>query len=147
MGLAFSVRVTQIDTVATTGNVNYTALSAAYTQTGFTFTGDLAVGDFLTFGLTPLALDSSTIYGIEVDVTSNGTGTSFSGGMSARGSNSYANGNFYTAGINFAGSGGTYAANTEYLTFYTDISVAPIPEPSATLLGWLGMLALLLRRR
>lgn len=145
VGVTFAVRIAELDTVATTGTASYVTILT--TQTGFTYTGDLIAGDFLTFNLDPVALGANKIYGIEIDVLSNGTGTGFSGQMSARGSNSYAGGNFYTPQATFSNDPlpSAVTLNSEDLTFHANLSA--IPEPTTALLGGLGMLALLRRRR
>lgn len=141
IGLTFAIRVVELDTVATSGNASYTTVT---TQTGFTFTGNILNNDYLTFSLSPVALDPLTIYGVEVDVTSNGTGSSFAGQVHARGSNPLATGNFYIASSSVAS--GDVALNSEDLTFWTDITTV-IPEPASMALLALGGLLIAKPRR
>lgn len=136
----FSVRIIKI---TDTGNPSsYTTVA---TDAGHTFSGSFSANDWFTWTLnTPVTLDAETLYGVDIRVTSTGTGTTFSAPMKA-GSAGYADGRFFDPGWGALPSATINHASTEDMMFH--VNLAAIPEPSAALLGGLGMLALLRRRR
>ncbi len=140
----FSLRIIEITGGDNTAAGIYTTIYTSATQS---FTGSFAADDWFTLTLPDsVALEANTLYGVDIRVVSGGTGAVFATSMKA-GSGGYAAGRFYDPGwgVSPTASGSLNLTSTEDMMFH--VNLAAIPEPSAALLGGLGLLALLRRCR
>ena len=143
-GTNFSFRFGTIS--GTTLTPTFTTATAGYTGTAISQAGTAGTGFFLTFDLTgeTLAdLAANTNYFFEI---TRGTDSTAYFEMNSTSVNGYAGGQAYRGD-----NGGVLDANNLVNALPGDFAfhanLTAIPEPSAALLGGLGMLALLRRRR
>jgi hypothetical protein len=113
-------------------------------------TGDLNLTGIVNLTLTDLAaLDTAFSDGTTFSLI-NYTGA-WNNGLLTFGGNEIANGSNFTAGLNtwrldYDETSGGLNFDTEYVTG-NFVNITAVPEPSAALLGAIGLLALLRRRR
>lgn len=122
------------------GTVSGTTFTGIAAETTGIVTTDVANGDYVTWSFaTPVALAANTVYGFDV-------GRPASGWMSYRNTDnsSYTGGSAYDTGSNAVG-GATISTYSHDRVFHLDLDV--VPEPSSALLGGIGVLLFLHRRR
>jgi hypothetical protein len=131
----------------TGGDVASSSYVTVATDDQFSFTGSYTADSWFTWTLnTPVVLDPSTLYGVDIRVVSWGTTTQFSAPMRAgNGGTTYSGGRYYDPGWGTVPSATINHTSNEDMMFHVDL--VAIPEPSVALLSGLGALALLRRRR
>lgn len=149
---AITLKLTSID-AGTTGNVTLTIVSwdggvtsgtatktQLYQQTGSFSLSALDPGDYFTMNLgTTINLTEGANYAFLLSADS-GSGLDFRPAV-GQGTTT----NALHEGVIW--SGGTTVTTTQDMVFYLQGTVVAVPEPHAALLGGLGLLALLRRRR
>jgi len=99
--------------------------------------------EWITFTLTnPLAVSAATVYGFDFGISSVARPFDVYFEIDGAADSSYTGGSAYSSGVNSVGNTTLTARDTDR-TF----GVTIIPEPSAALLGGLGIMTLLVRRR
>lgn len=134
----FNVRVGEVNNV----NATLTQYNSSTTESGTLAANTAAANSWITLTLdTPIMLAASTGYGFDLSMVSGSNTTWLGNSVSV-----------YAGGVRFADT--TASTNTglvrdssgnRELAFHLDI--VAVPEPSTALLGGLGLLALLRRRR
>jgi len=136
----FSIRVGGIGGI---DGLDFTTLS---NETGHVQSGDWAAEDWWTFTFdTPVTLAADTLYGVDGEMTaasaSHTTGIPYF---------RFASGSQYADGSKYSRADGDPAvisSTSATLDSVFHVNMTAVPEPSAALLGALGFLALLRRRR